>query len=124
MFKLMGKKIITIMLKVLLLYRALNYATLLLPHWPNMPGRVLSSHQGYHCERWSSSLCLTYCSAKTCAEPERGGQGENIGFLRNTGPDPLKITKLPSQHSMLGHHRSASETPLKWRFAGRPLMAH
>ena len=36
---------------------------------------------------------------------------KNIGFLRNTGPDPLKITKLPSQHSMLGHHRHASETP-------------
>ena len=34
-----------------------------------------------------------------------------IGFLSNTGPDPLKITKLPSQHSMLGHHRHASETP-------------
>ena len=25
---------------------------------------------------------------------------KNIGFLSNTGPDPLKITKLPSQHSM------------------------
>ena len=29
---------------------------------------------------------------------------KNIGFLSSTGPDPLKITKLPSQHSMLGHH--------------------
>ena len=36
---------------------------------------------------------------------------KNTGFLRNTGPDPLKITKLPSQHAMLGHHRHASETP-------------
>ena len=44
----------------------------------------------------------------------RGGQGgldpplknhKYIGFFRNTGPDPLKITKLPSQDSMLGHHR-------------------
>ena len=35
-----------------------------------------------------------------------------------------KITKLPSQHSMLGHHRPASETPFKWRFAGRPMMAY
>ena len=25
---------------------------------------------------------------------------KNIVFLRNTGPDPLKMTKLPSQHSM------------------------
>ena len=36
---------------------------------------------------------------------------KNIGFLCNTGPDPLTITRLPSQHSMLGHHRHASETP-------------
>ena len=25
----------------------------------------------------------------------------NIGFLTNTGPDPLRITKLSSQHSIL-----------------------
>ena len=51
--------------------------------------------------------CFQCCS---CADPE-GGRGsgpaeksQNIGFLSNTGLDPLKITKLPSQHSMLGHH--------------------
>ena len=48
---------------------------------------------------------------------------KNIGILSNTGPDPLKITKLPIHHSMLGHHWPASETPFKWRFAGGPLMA-
>ena len=37
---------------------------------------------------------------------------KNTGFLSNTGPDPLKNHKLPSQHSMLGHHRHASETTL------------
>ena len=47
---------------------------------------------------------------------------KNIGFLSNTGPDALKITKLTSQHSMLGHHRPASETPLNG-FAGEPMMA-
>ena len=47
---------------------------------------------------------------------------KNIGFLSNIGPDPLKITKLPNQYSMLGHLRPASETPFKWRFAGGPLM--
>ena len=36
---------------------------------------------------------------------------KNIGFSSNIGLDPLKITKLPSQHTMLGHHRHASETP-------------
>ena len=53
----------------------------------------------------------------------RGGPGvrtlpeksQNIGFLINTGPDPLKITKLPIQHSMLDNQQPASETPFKWR---------
>ena len=42
------------------------------------------------------------------------------GFFSNTGPDPgaLKIVKLPSQLSILGHNRHASETSIKWRFAG------
>ena len=48
---------------------------------------------------------------------------KNIGFLGNTGPDSLKITNLPCQHSMLGHHQPSSETPFKWNFAGWPLMA-
>ena len=47
----------------------------------------------------------------------------NIGFLSNTGPDPLKITKLSSQHSMLDHHRQASETTFEWRSAGGPMIA-
>ena len=38
---------------------------------------------------------------------------KNIGFLINTGANPLKNTKLSSKHSMLGHHRHASETPFK-----------
>ena len=51
----------------------------------------------------------------------RGGTGgpdpppmknhKNIWFTSNIDLDPLKITKLPSQHSMLGHHRHANETP-------------
>ena len=49
---------------------------------------------------------------------------KNIEFLNNTAPDPLKITKLPSKHSMLGHHWHASEMPIKWRFAGGPIKAH
>ena len=57
-----------------------------------------------------------------------GGQGvraplknhKNIGFPSNTGTDSLKITKLPKQHSMLGNHWPASETPFKWCFVGGP----
>ena len=52
---------------------------------------------------------------------QRGGAGgpdplknNNKGFLSNTGPDPLKIAKLPSQHSMSNHHRHASETPCRY----------
>ena len=59
-----------------------------------------------------------------------GGQGvrtplknhKNIGFLSNICPDPLKNHKLPSQHSMLGHHRHASEMPFKWRVDDCPLI--
>ena len=67
-------------------------------------------------------------------DPEGVGQGvqtppppkkkhKNIGFLSDTGPDPLKITKLPSQHLKLGSYRHVSETQFKWRFNGRPMMA-
>ena len=28
------------------------------------------------------------------------------------------MTKLPSMHSMSGHHRHANEMPSKWRFTG------
>ena len=39
------------------------------------------------------------------------------GFLAILVRIPRKIIKLPSQHSMLGHYQSASETPFKWCFA-------
>ena len=65
-----------------------------------------------------------------CGSKGGGGNGsgppenlKNIVFLRNTGLDQLKIKKLPSQHSMLGHHWHASETPFKWRFAGGSMIA-
>ena len=35
-----------------------------------------------------------------------------IGFLNNTGSNPLKNHKLPSQHSMLGQQGHASERHL------------
>ena len=62
---------------------------------------------------------------------QRGRQGvrtplknhKNVGFLAKLVQILEKITKLPSQHSMLGYHRPASETPFKWRFAGGPMMA-
>ena len=70
------------------------------------------------------SVYLNKCrhSPVPCADPE-GGQGvrtpphlknhKNIELLSTSGLDPLKFSKLPSQHSTLGHHRHASETPFK-----------
>ena len=46
-----------------------------------------------------------------------------IGFPGNTGPDPRKITKLPSQHLTVGHYRPASETPFPLRFSDKPIIA-
>ena len=69
------------------------------------------------------SVYLNKCRP-TLSGPMRGSRGgtegpdppenhKNIEFLSNTGPDPLKFSKLPSQHSTLGHHWHASETPFK-----------
>ena len=60
------------------------------------------------------------------ADPEGGGAGgldpplknhKNIAFPSNIDPDPLKITKPPSQHSMVVHYR-------QWRFADGPMVVH
>ena len=82
-------------------------------------------------------MCFQYISisvyiCRSHARIQMGGQGvltyplknhKNIEFLSNTGPDPLKFSKLPSQHSTLDHYRHASETPFKWCFAAGPMMA-
>ena len=48
-------------------------------------------------------------------ERERGGGGhKNIEFLNKTGPDSLKMTKLPSQHSMSAFRWRADDGPLIW----------
>ena len=45
-----------------------------------------------------------------CMGGSRGGQGvplknhKNKGFPSNIDPDPLKFTKLPNQHSMMGKY--------------------
>ena len=36
-------------------------------------------------------------------------KSQKYRVLCNSGPDPLKITKLPSKHLMLGHHRHAAK---------------
>ena len=83
----------------------------------------------YRCTH--DNLCLS--SGFMCGS--RGGIGgpdtppppeksQNIGFFAVLVRIPgWKIIKLPIQHSMLGHHRHASEAPFKWRFAGGPMVA-
>ena len=60
----------------------------------------------------------------TCADPDGVGGGAknhiNIGCLSKTGPDPLKITKLPSW-AIIG--TPAKRHLNKWRFAYGPMMA-
>ena len=45
------------------------------------------------------------------ARIQNGDRGS--GPLSNTRSNPLKFSEQPSQHSTLGHHRHASETPFK-----------
>ena len=49
---------------------------------------------------------------------------KNIGFLSNTGANPLKNHKASKLAFNFGHYRYSSETPFKWRFTGGTMMAH
>ena len=42
--------------------------------------------------------------------------------LSNTGPDPRKITKLPSQHAIFSHYRPTREMAFPWRADDGPLL--
>ena len=77
------------------------------------------AHDNFQYIHWSVP-CRTGVKGSGPPPPENH---KNIEYPSNTGPDPLKFSKLPSQHSTLGHHRHPSETPFKWRFAGGPMMA-
>ena len=47
----------------------------------------------------------------------------NIGFLSNTGPDPLKYHKATDPAFNVRPSLAASEMPFKWRLACWPMMA-
>ena len=59
--------------------------------------------------QYISNKCIHF--PVPCADPEWGDRGS--GPLSNTRSNPLKFSEQPSQHSTLGHHLHASETPLK-----------
>ena len=83
-------------------------------------------------------VCLRRCvflPFSTMRESRGGGGGrgsrappleksQNIGFLSNTGPDPLTNYKAAKPVCNVGPHRYASEMQFKWHLAGGPLMAH
>ena len=50
-------------------------------------------------------MCGSRRGGAVGSDPPPLKNNKNVGFLSNTGLDPLKITMLPSQHSMLGHHQ-------------------
>ena len=58
----------------------------------------------------------------TAMGASRAGGHKNIGFPRNTGPDPLKNHKATKPAFNVGPSSDASKAPLQWRFAGGPLM--
>ena len=79
-------------------------------------------------ENWQNIKMCTIFNVTADPEGRTGGPYtpppllqnlKNLGFLSNTGPDPLKKSK--SYQAKLGHHRHASETP--FHFADGPMMA-
>ena len=59
----------------------------------------------------------------SCADPEGYRKNnKSIGFLSNTGTDPLKKDKATKPAFNVGPTSHASETPFKWRFIGKPMM--
>ena len=90
------------------------------------------SRQTFHCSQGSRKRRrprfkpLASPAAYEFMGGSRGGVGvwtpfvksqKNIGFLSNTGLNPLENHKATKLAFNVGHHRPASETPLKWRFA-------
>ena len=54
--------------------------------------------------------------------PDPTENHKSIGFHSITGLDLLKNHKATKPAFNVGHYRHASETPLQWRFAGRPII--
>ena len=69
------------------------------------------------------SACADLEGDRGSGHPPPPRKPQKYRFFSNTHPEPLKIVKLPSQLSILGHNRHGSKTPFKWRFAGGRKMA-
>ena len=81
------------------------------------------------------TILLKNPESKLNARIQKGGEGAGVRFPPNLEKHkavnfryelvwiPLKSTRLPNQHSMLGHHWPANETSFKWRFVDVAMMA-
>ena len=58
-------------------------------------------------------ISISVYIVRSHARIQRGDRGSGPLNNRPTRSNPLKFSEQPSQHSTLGHHRNASETPLK-----------
>ena len=88
---------------------------------------------GFHLQHTSLQLTKQYYTA--VIRGSRGGEGRGpdplplrnhkfIGFfLAVLVRVPCKTTKLTSKYLVLDHHRPASETSFKWRFAWGAMLA-
>ena len=80
------------------------------------------------CCSWVGFSQGVYHYLYLCADLDRVSDSslknhKNIGFLSNTGPDPLINHKATNAAFNIGLSSVDSETPFNWRFAGGPKMA-
>ena len=70
--------------------------------------------------KWIFSIFQKVYTLSRAMRGSRGGTGGPDFIAILEWSNPLKSSEQPSQHSTLGHHRHASETPLKgFSLAGR-----
>ena len=67
----------------------------------------------------TKSKCVMRGSRKFC---QRGSNSATLTFFFFVFLLVMRGGLIQIPHKV-GHHRSASETPFKWRFAGGPMMA-
>ena len=69
-------------------------------------------------------MISTMCGSREGTGGPDSPENHKKGVLAILVQIPLKITKLPSQHSMFDHHRHANETPFKfrWRADDGPIL--
>ena len=85
----------------------------------------LSTH-GFLCSDWAVAQAeLSHCTHSMGVPRGAHGVWNPISKSQKLwGSLAILIRIPPSQHSMVGHYRHASQTPLKWCFAGGLMMAH